>query len=69
MPFYEYSCSGCGEIFEVLQKLGASADGVQCPKCGEKDCKKLMSASTVQGACGHGGNPGGDGCVPRGGFT
>ncbi len=69
MPFYEYACSACGEIFEVLQKLGASAEGVRCPKCGENDCRKLMSASTLHGTCGDGRTPGGGGCIPQGGFS
>jgi putative FmdB family regulatory protein len=49
MPLYEYSCSGCGKRFEVLQRLGAGSDGVTCPACGAIEVTKQLStfASSV----------------------
>src|SRR6188472_4722301 len=43
MPFYEYECSHCGYHDEVLQKISDKAL-TQCPNCGKKGLKKLMSA-------------------------
>jgi putative FmdB family regulatory protein len=33
MPFYEYECEKCGEIFELMQKIGDNSR-VKCIKCG-----------------------------------
>ncbi len=44
MPIYEYRCDACGHEFERLQKI--SEDLLQeCPDCGEKALKKLVSAA------------------------
>jgi putative FmdB family regulatory protein len=43
MPIYEYECKGCGEVFEVLQKLSDPA-----PKkhtCGSTKVRRVMSPS------------------------
>ena len=49
MPLYEYICRECGRRFEVLQRVGADASGVTCPKCGGRDVAKQHStfASSV----------------------
>lgn len=43
MPLYEYRCSSCGERFEVLQRIGAGADGVRCPRCGADSVQRVHS--------------------------
>lgn len=43
MPVYEYQCSDCGRIEEVLQKVSDPAL-TQCPKC-NGHLKKLISHS------------------------
>jgi putative FmdB family regulatory protein len=43
MPFYEYECPHCGYHDEVLQKI-SDKPLTQCPNCGKKGLKKLMSA-------------------------
>jgi putative FmdB family regulatory protein len=74
MPLYEYRCSACGQRFEVLQRMGEGAEGVDCPRCGERAAEKLLStfaASTASAgsaagpACGGGGG----GCGSGSGFT
>jgi len=41
MPVYEYECTECGEIFEVLHKIDEEyKEG--CPKCRAK-AKKILS--------------------------
>ncbi len=69
MPFYEYSCSACGEVFEVLQKIGSGGEEVQCPKCGAIGGKKLMSLAAVHGTTGGSSGGASGGCSPHGGFT
>ncbi|MDP2340085.1 MAG: zinc ribbon domain-containing protein [Deltaproteobacteria bacterium] len=45
MPLFEYRCSACGHLEEVLQKLSDPAPD-PCPKCGvEKTMGKELSLS------------------------
>jgi putative FmdB family regulatory protein len=50
MPLYEYRCRGCEERFEVLQRLGADADGLLCPRCGEERPERVLSTFAAGGA-------------------
>jgi putative FmdB family regulatory protein len=43
MPVYEYRCTACNHLFELLQKF-ADAPADQCPKCGGA-VHKMVSAS------------------------
>lgn len=45
MPFYEYTCNSCGEVLELLQKMGTQEAGVPCPACGGSELVKKMSVS------------------------
>ncbi len=45
MPMYEYKCNGCGSVFQVMQKMGAGADGLSCPGCKGSKLTKLISAT------------------------
>ncbi|MCS7202570.1 MAG: zinc ribbon domain-containing protein [Dictyoglomus sp.] len=40
MPIYEYKCKDCGNIFE---KLTYKEEEIECPNCGGKNIKKLIS--------------------------
>ena len=43
MPTYEYECPDCGTRFEEFQSI--TADPLEeCPACGEKHVKRLISA-------------------------
>jgi len=45
MPIYEYRCTECGHVFEVI--AGFSANGTRkCEKCGAT-AKRLISAPQV----------------------
>ena len=64
MPLYEYRCRECGERFEVLQRMGEGAAGLECPRCGARAAEKQLStfaaaasgaAASVAPACGGGG--------------
>lgn len=46
MPLYEYKCSKCGAVFEVLQKL-TDLPIKKCISCGE-EVYKLMSSPAIQ---------------------
>lgn len=51
MPLYEYRCPACRARFEVLQRVGASAEAVRCPECGAERVERQLSTF----AAGHGG--------------
>jgi putative FmdB family regulatory protein len=51
MPFYEYQCSQCEHITEVLQNVGDDK-APACEKCGSTEMKKLMSVAGVQKSAG-----------------
>lgn len=42
MPIFEYKCTQCGFVNEMLVK-SASAKPPACPKCGEKKTEKQFS--------------------------
>ncbi len=44
MPIYEYQCSRCENVFELLHKTGEDCKTV-CPKC-MAPAKKLISATS-----------------------
>jgi len=44
MPIYEYECTDCGNVIEVIQKVGARAPG-RCEKCNGKFKRKVSRAS------------------------
>ena len=43
MPIYEYRCSRCKNVFELLHKMGEDY-GAVCPKC-MAPAKKMISAT------------------------
>jgi putative FmdB family regulatory protein len=43
MPIYEYACKNCGHTLDELQKM-SDDPLVDCPKCGEPQLKRLISA-------------------------
>jgi putative FmdB family regulatory protein len=43
MPFYEYECQACKFYTEVMQKI-TDAPLTNCPSCGKRALKKLVSA-------------------------
>ena len=51
MPLYEYSCRRCRERFEVLQRMGATAETIRCPECGAAEVERRLStfAAAVAG--------------------
>jgi len=46
MPLYEYQCSGCGDVFEVLQKF-SDEPLTECVKCSGQ-LEKLISPPAIQ---------------------
>lgn len=43
MPIYEFECRKCGKRFEKLCAMSADTDEIECPECGRRGVKKLIS--------------------------
>jgi putative FmdB family regulatory protein len=43
MPIYEYRCLDCDHTLQLLQRMGASSEGVTCPRCGSVRVERLLS--------------------------
>lgn len=41
MPLYDFRCTGCGRVFELLVR---GSDRVECPDCGATTADRLLSA-------------------------
>jgi putative FmdB family regulatory protein len=52
MPLYEYSCGDCGRRFEVLQRMGEGAEGLECPHCKGIRLEKCFSTFAARASSG-----------------
>jgi putative FmdB family regulatory protein len=68
VPLYEYRCAGCGERFEVLQRLGEGAAGLRCPRCGAEGPTRQLSTFAA-GAASSTASSSGAACGGGSGFT
>ncbi len=50
MPIYEYQCQKCNTCFEKLQLPGRDDTDPQCPQCGAREAKRLMSCASFMGS-------------------
>jgi putative FmdB family regulatory protein len=74
MPIYEYRCSECGQVSELLVNIGRNSDELICASCGGSRLEQLMSAPVVSvnnepsghaaGSTCCGSTPSNKGCVP-----
>jgi len=47
MPIYEYECSGCGFVTEVLHRMSECPE-VVCGKCGGAETARIMSSCSFR---------------------
>lgn len=72
MPFYEYRCADCGEVFTLLQQRTAAREGHECPQCHSTRTARVFSTFAAVGERGTtpvsrgGGGNGGGGCCGGG---
>ena len=43
MPFFEYECPECKTVITVMRKTGEEKEKVECPRCEDKDMKRVYS--------------------------
>lgn len=46
MPIYEFRCTGCGQLFELLLRPGEALEGVFCTHCGREGGERVLSKAT-----------------------
>ena len=46
MPTYDYQCSACNHIFELMQDITASVKR-KCPKCKKMKLKRLIGSGAA----------------------
>lgn len=62
MPLYEYECEKCGRSFEVRQSLGKDGTDLECPSCGNRGPRRVISSFNCSGSGDSGFLGGGSGC-------
>ncbi len=49
MPIYEYKCSACGHIFEILTTSSSNKEEVlQCRNCQSAKVNKILSVGSLR---------------------
>ena len=61
MPIYEYECGDCGE---QLARMATKDGEVECPHCGARHSKRLVS---LMASVGRGGTASSAACAPSAG--
>ncbi|MCK6512851.1 zinc ribbon domain-containing protein [Myxococcota bacterium] len=46
MPLYEYGCSACGHIVELMQSASLAKAPDACEKCGSSTMEKMLSRTS-----------------------
>ncbi len=44
MPFYEYRCGECREVFGIERSMSESSDSAACAQCGSADVHRVWNA-------------------------
>jgi len=47
MPIYEYKCSECGKVSEIIVGMGVQDDTLQCKYCGSTALNKIPTFASV----------------------
>jgi putative FmdB family regulatory protein len=50
MPIYEYECSDCGKVSEIMAGIGRQSDALQCKYCGSSTLNKIPSFASIVAA-------------------
>ena len=47
MPIYEYQCSDCGKVSEIMVGMGIQDDNLQCKHCGSTALNKIPTFASI----------------------
>ncbi len=52
MPIFDFLCTDCGAVSEILLSPSDDVDRIECKACSSRNLKKLMAAhSSMSGTC------------------
>jgi len=68
MPLYEFRCTQCEHVFEVMQRFSEAGTIPQCPYCQSAETQKKLS-TVASFASSDGGSPSSASCGSSGGFS
>jgi putative FmdB family regulatory protein len=54
VPLYEFACDGCDSKFERLLSFQIATGGVDCPTCGRRQARRLLSTFAAVSKSGSG---------------
>lgn len=63
MPLYEFRCDNCNSVIERLCSVGSNGKGLQCPNCGGKKLRRLMSVFSAHSKSARGAASVGSSCA------
>ena len=46
MPIFEFRCSKCNEVFEILQMSKEDEVEMKCPHCGSENFERVLSTTS-----------------------
>lgn len=49
LPMYEYLCSECEHVFTLRRRMAERDEATECPRCGQRKVRRLMSRIAIQG--------------------
>ena len=44
MPYYEFECGRCGQVFDERRSMSRCSEPATCPGCDAPDAERIMSA-------------------------
>ena len=47
MPIYEYQCSKCGTVSEMMMGIGSQDNALQCKHCGSNALNKIPTVASI----------------------
>lgn len=50
MPYYEFFCDDCRDVFEERRKMAAADDPAPCPACGREARRVISLVNAITGA-------------------
>lgn len=50
MPLYDFRCTGCAHVFDVMKPIAERHESATCPQCGAESFLQLSATAVLTGA-------------------
>jgi len=47
MPYYDYKCIKCNNVFEIEKGMKEKPKNLKCPSCGNKEAKRVFTRPRI----------------------